>query len=295
MRPGHYSSNTVIENEVLIMLALGDLWGRGYSDTPLDVRHDARLFTMQILFAVNSSSLSWAGEASGGFSIIGFSLGGGISMAFAAHFPYLVNSIILLAPAGILRYLPKEYETSFFRFSQLVPFSYLRKLVGRIIGVELSHPKFGLTDLDHHDQTDAEEAQDVKEVSIGVIDVPAIVQWQFDNHKGFVQSFIDTIKHGPIMHQHSDWAEVCNIIKGDMAKTSPSSQSSKLFDSKILVIFGNSDGVVVEKEVADDLSKMIGAAHVDIKVVPGGHGFPVPSSERVVKHISDFWGLPSGG
>jgi len=29
-------------------------------------------------------------------------------------------------------------------------------------------------------------------------DVPAIVEWHFDNHQGFVHSFINTIRHGPV-------------------------------------------------------------------------------------------------
>lgn len=50
------------------------------------------------------------------------------------------------------------------------------------------------------------------------------------------------------------------------------------------MIFGESDGIVVAKEVSEDLTKMLGGAdHVEFKVVPGGHGFPVPSSDEVVK------------
>lgn len=115
-----------------------DLWGRGYSDSPLKVPYDARLFGNQIFLAAASSSLPWINSASGGFSIIGFSLGGGITMSFAAYFPCLVNSIVLLAPGGILRYLPQGYETPFFRYPRLVPPSYLRKLVGHILGVKMS-------------------------------------------------------------------------------------------------------------------------------------------------------------
>ena len=74
-----------------------DLWGRGYSNTPLGVSHDARLYGMQTFFSTASSSLPWTGAESGGFSVVAFSLGAGIAMAFAAEFYYLINSIILLA------------------------------------------------------------------------------------------------------------------------------------------------------------------------------------------------------
>ena len=274
-------------------MLFGDLWGRGYSDTPLDVPHDATLYSMQIFFAAASSPLPWLGAASGGFSIVAFSLGGGISMSFAAHFPYLINSIVLLAPGGILRYLPKEYESLLIRYSHLVPFNYVRRIVGKIVGVKLSPSSIDQTNLDGRDLASLEVSQESQALEKGALDMPAIVQWQFDNHKGFLHSFINTIHFGPLMHQHSDWEEVCNIIKGDTAKIPPSSRSSKLFNSKILVIFGDSDGVIVEREVSDDLSEMIGGAeYVDFKVVPGSHGFLVSSSEEVVRHISEFWSLP---
>ena len=215
-------------------------------------------------------------------------------MSFAAHFPYLINSIVLLAPGGILRYLPEGYRSYYFRHPTCVPFSNLRRLVGKILGVNMSPPPTNNTDtiLSEHGQTGPEVAEEVKITEKRILDVPAIVQWQFDEHKGFVHSFIDTIKHGPLMHQHSDWTKACNIIKGNTAETSISDQSSKLFNSQILVLFGDADGVAVKEDVYDDLLEMIGGPeHVHCKVVPGGHGFPVPSSDEVVKHISEFWGL----
>jgi pimeloyl-ACP methyl ester carboxylesterase len=80
-----------------------DLWGRGYSDSCSDLPHDDRLYATEILVALTSSSLSWTGGADGGFCLIGYSLGGGISAAFTSYFPNLVKSLVLLAPAGIIR------------------------------------------------------------------------------------------------------------------------------------------------------------------------------------------------
>lgn len=275
-----------------------DLWGRGYSDTPLGVPHDARLFGMQITFAAASSSLSWTGAASGGFSLVGFSLGGGIAMAFAADFPGLINSIVLLAPGGIIRRLPDEYETVFFRYPSLLPSvlpsSYLRNLVGKTLGLKASHSPIGCSDLRDQSQVGPEIAQAAQVMGKKVLDIPRIVQWQFDNHKGFIHSFISTHHYGPIKNQHSNWRRVCSVVKGDTSQTSSLSLSSKLFNSKVLVIFGETDSVVRAKEVSADLLEMIGnPEYVEFKVVAGGHGFPVPSSEEVAKYISDFWGLPS--
>ena len=269
-----------------------DLWGRGYSDTPLQIPHDARLYGIQILFAAASSSLAWTGEESGGFSIIGFSLGGGIAMSFAAEFPYLINSIVLLAPGGILRRLPDEYETVFFRYPFLLPSSYLKNMVGRVLGLNVSSSPTDYDGLTDRSLLGLEIPPEARVVGTNILDLPAIVQWQFDNHKGFIHSFISTHLYGPIQHQHSDWRRVCNVIKGDTARTPPSHQSSKLFDSKLLVMFGEDDSLVRAEELSTDILEIIGDPdYVEFKVVPGGHGFPVPSSVEVAKHITDFCGF----
>lgn len=50
------------------------------------------------MFVLASSELAWKK-----FDLIGYSLGGGISANFASYFPHLIESLILLAPAGLVR------------------------------------------------------------------------------------------------------------------------------------------------------------------------------------------------
>ena len=88
-----------------------DLFGRGYSDDPSDLKHDSRLYITQILLAIASSDLAWTGT--NGFSIIGYSLGGGISAAFTDTFPGLVDSLILLAPSGVVRLKQIAWSSKF--------------------------------------------------------------------------------------------------------------------------------------------------------------------------------------
>lgn len=79
-----------------------DLPGRGYSDTPVPTPHSSRLYTSTILLALTSSPLPWTGNGET-FSLIGYSLGGGIVANFTSYFPSLVSSLVLLAPAGLIR------------------------------------------------------------------------------------------------------------------------------------------------------------------------------------------------
>ena len=268
---------------------LPDLWGRGYSDTPTGLPYDDRLFSSQILIAIVSSPLSWTGAGAGGFSIIGFSLGGGITMSFVARFPYLIRSIILLAPSGIIRSLPSGYGSIFFRYPSIVPSSYLRRLVGSILGTQLGMMPEVCTEV-KESPVDEAESQLLASSALGAkqsIDVPSVTQWQFDNHRGFLHSFVNTSQYGPVWRQQSDWNKVCEFITG---KRKPSVYRSYNHQIKILFIFGDSDEIVFGKEIIEDFEQMLGGSEkVEFKVVAGNHGFPVLSSEEVVRHIFDFW------
>ncbi len=81
---------------------LFDLPGKGYSSTPVSTPHSTRLYTTSILLALTSSPVSWTGNGRT-FSMIGYSLGGGIVANFTSYFPSLVSSLVLLAPGGLVR------------------------------------------------------------------------------------------------------------------------------------------------------------------------------------------------
>ena len=66
--------------------------------------------------------------------------------------------------------------------------------------------------------------------------------------------------------------------------------SSKIYNSKIFVILGDTDGVFMTDEVSEYLGRMHGPEHVEFGPVPDGHDFSVPSRVEV-KHSLEFWGL----
>ncbi|TLD25374.1 hypothetical protein PspLS_05455 [Pyricularia sp. CBS 133598] len=100
---------------------LFDLFGRGFSDGVGDLPHDARLYVSQALCALVSSPLSWMDGSTGGFDLAGYSLGGGVAVHFAASFPAAVRSLILLAPAGMIRKESFGAVTRFVFTAGLVP------------------------------------------------------------------------------------------------------------------------------------------------------------------------------
>ena len=255
-----------------------DTWGRGYSDSPLSAPHEVGLYELQILFAITSSPLSWTGTSES-FSIIGFSLGGAITMSFASHFPNLIESIILLAPAGIMQSLPQGYSSIFLHHHQWVPYNYLRRVVAGVIGITPQKPSVS-----------AAESPTSKRVPQDDPDLPALWQWQFDTHEGFVHSFADTVRNGPMQYQQQSWQRVCDIICGN--DTEPATSHSKLKNSRVLVICGESDAVVNPDETKEEMSRLL-PNHVEFRTVPGGHGFPIPSGKATLHHICEFWKLPA--
>jgi len=96
------------------------------------VPQDMRLFSYAILLALASSDLCWTGTSS--FTIVGYSLGGGIATNFTSFFPQLVSYLILIAPSGLVR---KEHisRTSKVLYSTgLLPEFLIEKFVKKRLG-----------------------------------------------------------------------------------------------------------------------------------------------------------------
>ena len=266
-----------------------DLWGRGYSDAPYDVPFDTRLFTTQILFALTSSPLSWTGRASRCFSVIGFSLGGGIAMAFAALFPQMLRSLVLLAPSGILRRVPADYMGDIIRAPASSAYD-LRVAVGKLLGVQQDSSRDDSEQVAHEAQGPPEGPEP------STVDVQAVIQWQYDCCAGFVDSFVRTIRHGPLMGQQVDWIRVGQVLTGHEPNGGLPQGPLPLAGRKILMIFGAADSIVPCTEVVEDFESLCPGVgkHLEVRLVPGGHGFPVPGADSVVEHIAQFWALPDG-
>jgi len=91
-----------------------------------------RLFSYAILLALATSDLYWTGTSS--FTIVGYSLGGGIATNFTSFFPQLVSYLILIAPSGLVR---KEHisRTSKVLYStDLLPEFLIEKYVKKKLG-----------------------------------------------------------------------------------------------------------------------------------------------------------------
>lgn len=178
-------------------------------------------------------------------------------------------------PAGscwLLRCTPDGYGSIIFRYSWLALFACIGEVVGNILQVDLASLLIEPAAIDGADLTALDEFQGSHPSEFQSLDVPAVVQWQFDNYRDFVHSFVDTIRQGLLMHQYSEWSKIYRIIRGECSDVPGTMLSSKTYNSKILVTLRDADGIVVANGVSEDLGQILGPEHVEVRTVPGGHG-----------------------
>jgi len=272
-------ANALVEKGCRVMLF--DLFGRGYSDTP-DLPHDTRLYTTQILLALTSSQLDWTTE---GFSLVGYSLGGGISAEFASYYPDLVRDLVLLAPSGLIRSYHFGWASRAV-YSPLLPTWFVDWIVGRRLrGASNQKSKEQKDERDEKVETDKVVNAEIKgnrdpqfesavlSKSRPGVTVASAVQWQVDNHEGFVKSFVSSIKYSPIENQHETWKKLAEG-KG-----------------RLVVIAGQTDAIIKCDELREDVVEVAGKERVIWREIEGGHEFPITKGGKVVDLIAEVWGI----
>lgn len=207
-----------------------DLWGRGYSDS-VDLPHDSRLYSTQILLAITSSPLAWTPE---GFSLIGYSLGGGLAVDFAVAHPAMVQSLVLFAPGGLIR--SKHFTWSSRLMYTWTPDSILQWIIRRRLqNVSVQEEKPQTQSVENAVSEEINGARNMKfemaplsKTRPGVT-VASAVGWQIQHHQGFVRSFISSIQHSPIEGRDNTWTTWRKL---------------SLRKQKVLIFVGSTDGIM---------------------------------------------------
>ncbi|KAG9245702.1 Alpha/Beta hydrolase protein [Calycina marina] len=266
-------ANALVEKGCRVMLF--DLFGRGYSDS-VDIIHDSRLYETEILLAITSSPCAWT---PGGFSLIGYSLGGGIAVDFAVAHQDMVLSLVLMAPAGLIRH--SRMSTSSRLIYSYAPADLLHWIVCR--GMKRAvwkqnstpgkqTPEDAISEENKGMNTPSFDATPLSKNRPDVT-VASAVMWQMQNHEGFISSFISSLKYSSISGKQNIWRQL------------------GLRNDKILLFAGSTDNVIVTEELKPDATEAIGAANLDYRVIEGGHEFPITAVDEVVTQISQVWGI----
>lgn len=271
---------------------LFDLFGRGYSDSPADLPHDNRLFTTQIMLALTSSPISWTGTESGKFCLVGYSLGGGISAAFASYFPHLLSSLVLLAPAGMMHDSHVSSQAQLLYSGGIIPENILEYFVKKRLraGPLVSKPKDGKLHVSDalNQEAPSENAAEAQVLSREYphLNVPASIVWQVDHHIGFVHAFMSTMRHGPIFrkHQWNNWARLGEYLSAQNSGSSENRGPKGLPSDKVHILCGNTDAVIIKDELVTDATAALGGNAV-FKFYEAGHEFPSTRYDEVASYI----------
>ena len=300
---------------------LMDLFGRGWSDGPRDLPHDGRLYASQIFMALASSTIAWTGPASGGFTLIGYSLGGGLAADFTSWFPELVSDLVLLAPAGLIREANIDWKSRILYSQGWLPECWVQAVVKQRLRVAPNvSAKQRASPYDsssmqrvqgiHAAGQDAEAAPSaelpanaVVATTRGEIDIGSAVNYQMDWHEGFLPAFMSSIRNAPIRNQHERWRligeriskrrDAINKLKGGQ----PSEKKEEalairqgLKSNRVLIIFGGKDTIIKASEVGLDAKAALSPENIVEKIYEdAGHEVPISHCDDIADDIWRLW------
>lgn len=236
------------------------------------------MYTTQILLVLASSKLPWTGRS--GFRLVGYSFGGAISIGFANAFPDMVDSLVLLAPVGLVRtddlslmsqlglsgWLPERLLTAIVRRQLWHPIS-TTAVKARPSPVRVAASLTAGQDVD----SPSSLATLAEPVDTGIL---KSVRWMLMHHAGFIPAFISCARDGPVVEQYDAWRQLSRREPG-----------------KTVIIFGREDGIVVAENYEVDGLPLIGKEKVVWAIVGGGHDFPSTHTDEALAVIYEAWDL----
>jgi hypothetical protein len=113
----------------------------------------------------------------------------------------------------------------------------------------------------------------------------AVVQWQIEQHPGFIPAFISAVRHAPITNQHASWTRIGQRL---LSKRTGEAKEGFAVD-KVLMLFGSTDPLIKVEEVGVDAVKCFGEENTVIKVFNGGHEIPLSHAEEMVHVMLEYW------
>ncbi|KAK6347339.1 hypothetical protein TWF696_007408 [Orbilia brochopaga] len=241
-----------------------DLPGRGYSECCKITPHDMRLYSALILMVTTSST------APGGFfpfNIIGYSLGGGITVSFASQFPHLISSIVVLSSSGLLPYSMAPFGMKCCLFPWVPVWLADKLLTSQLKGEEEAPLDAMVKPTEPHAEP---------------LDIFSVIKWQNRHQKGFMSGYINSMRNGPIFDRVDEWKRVGRFLReGSFAGKA----------EKMLVFYGEKDDLT-PPFLLERVKECVGGEQVKSVIVEDGtHEIIVYQWDRILAEVVDFWGL----
>jgi len=243
---------------------------------------------------------------------VGYSLGGGVSISFTRYLPHLVQSLTLIAPGGLIRPKHIGWRSRFLYSRGIFPEFLLEYLVKKrlqpqvrhstpptlavakdadeAVGAEISHSEGGKP----NGNSDASGGDSFDDATLSRrfphVSVASAVSWQLANHAGFIPAFMSSIRYAPIYSQHAVWAIIGARLSEQKANPTDDEVVKRgLLKSKVLMILGATDPVVIVEEISKDAKVVLGDGNVEIVVIEAGHELPITKSTEVAEAMWRFW------
>ena len=275
-----------------------DLFGRGWSDAPADLKFDDRLYCSCLFMAVSSSPLNWMD----GFSIIGYSMGAAIGANFTSYFPHLVEDLVLLAPAGLIRTRHLDWKTKLM-YSGLLPERVIESLVKNRLRTNPNVKTTGkpvrtaMPTEQGSDPIAAETANTSGAIPVAFgrpVDAEAVVRWQMDHHAGFVPAFFSSFVDAPVRQQHERWGMIAKRLDAQRAAhgagvSNKEAERHGLRTGKVLMVLGKSDRAVHSEELEPDAKEVFGEGNLEIAWFDAGHEVPITYADEITEFIWNEW------
>jgi pimeloyl-ACP methyl ester carboxylesterase len=160
-----------------------DLWGHGLTDTP-SVAHEPALF--HSLLEALMAHLGWEDA-----HFIGYSFGASTTATFTAAHPERVASMVLVAPAGLIRSAQfDEVKRSYLKGGEGLEEGAREWILEFLEGGQLVVPS------------------DWKErVGRGEVVAEAVRDWEMREHEGHLASVVGVFRDGGALDKHAEFAE----------------------------------------------------------------------------------------
>lgn len=100
---------------------------------------------------------------------------------------------------------------------------------------------------------------------------------------------MSSIRYGPVTGQHADWQRIAERLAAQNASSEERYEKEGLQNGKVLIIAGHKDVLIVEDELVQDATDILGENNVRFEFVDAGHDLPVSKSNEVLGFISTFW------
>lgn len=195
--------------------------------------------------------------------------------------PHLVESLLLLAPAGLIRAASFGAVSNFAFKSGYVPEGLLAVLTKKRLQRPIASSKakaLKAAEASAETYVDVAEAEAIdpapgKSATPPEKRVLEYVRWMVVHHPGFVPAFMSSVRHAPLTDQHASWELLARRKQGST-----------------IVMLAEWDEIIDKNEYTrHGLPLCGGEDNVVWKVLPGGHDFVMTHSSLILSELDKIW------